>query len=54
MTRNARGKIIDGEVWVAYGGRDVGTGDTLRRGVEVVESGGLADLGDDLGANTEG
>lgn len=37
-----------------YGSRDVGAGNTLGGGVEEVEGGRLADLGNDLGANTEG
>jgi len=38
----------------SYRSRDIGTGDSLWWGVEEVESGGLADLGNDLGSDTEG
>lgn len=40
------------ERW-AYRSRNIGTGDSLRRSVKVVESGRLADLGNDLGTDTE-
>lgn len=36
-----------------YGCGDVSTGDSLRGSVEVVERGRLADLGKDLGTDTE-
>lgn len=37
----------------AYRSRNISTGDSLRRSVKVVESGRLADLGNDFGTDTE-
>lgn len=37
----------------AYRSRDIGTGDSLRGGIEEIECWGFTDLGNDLGSNTE-